>query len=238
MVIVGNGQLARRFQGLLLDKECILFASGVSNSRCTDVQEFEREEKLLKDYLHKAVEGQLPLIYFSSCALSDNTYPLNQYYRHKLNMEKLIKGALEAYYIFRLPQLFGPLKQHPTLINFLYFSILRGEEFNLSKNAYRYVLDLDDLHKIVLGLIESVPAGLTLDLANPFRYSVPEIVSILEKLVGINAKYTLVDKSDMYTLELSKMNTFLRQNNLEVNDFGKDYLEIRLKKRLERAKRK
>jgi len=45
------------------------------------------------------------LVYFSSCALSSEAYPKNRYYRHKAQMEALVKTSAE-YYIFRIPPAF------------------------------------------------------------------------------------------------------------------------------------
>ena len=55
MFVVGNGMIANAF--LSSDYElsnCIIFASGVSNSKCSDISEFEKEWEIIA----KAVEEQ------------------------------------------------------------------------------------------------------------------------------------------------------------------------------------
>ena len=75
-MIIGNGQLAKAFMNSDLEhKDLCIFASGVSNSNCTDPKEFERERDLLKVTLSENPGKKL--IYFSSCALSASEYPKN-----------------------------------------------------------------------------------------------------------------------------------------------------------------
>jgi len=108
-MIIGNGQLANAFKEFD-DKEIVIFASGVADSNCIDEKQFERERLLLTSTLSKY--NDKTFVYFSSCALSAKEYPLNDYYKHKKQMELLIKKTTENYYIFRIPQLFGKLKTH------------------------------------------------------------------------------------------------------------------------------
>ena len=105
-MIIGNGQLATIFKKTTLDN-IVVFASGVSNSNCQDIKQFEREKDLLVKTLTNNKNKKF--VYFSSCALSAEEYPKNDYYKHKQNMENIIKRYSDNYYIFRAPQLFGNL---------------------------------------------------------------------------------------------------------------------------------
>lgn len=227
-MIIGNGQLAKAFNGLEL-QNVVIFASGVPNSNCTDEAQFERERKLLtsvmKAHPHKT------LVYFSSCALSSEAYPKNRYYQHKEQMEVLVKTSSE-YFIFRIPQLFGELKNHNTLINYLYFKIINKEPFTIYNDAYRYVIDIEDVVRLVSHYITSNPMYRAIDIANPHRYSVVEIVEILEALTNCKANYGLVDKSDGYMLDLERFKQFVNQSSYDFG-FGEDYLYTKLKIRVE-----
>lgn len=231
-MIIGRGQIAQSFANCQLDN-CIVFASGVSNSTCQDKNHFLREQALILDTLQN--NSNKIFIYFSSCALSDNTYPKNAYYKHKVDMENLIKGSGNPYYIFRLPQVFGRLDERPTLINFIYHKIKNQEEFSLFDNAYRYVIDVEDLKIIVQTVLKHQKENTTIDIANPYKYQVLEIVSLMEKLCGMKANYQLIAKTDEYTLDLTLIKNLILKNNLNL-DFGEKYLELRLMNYIERNK--
>ena len=62
-MIIGDGDIASILKGKWFESNdlVIVFASGVSNSKCVDVEEFEREKKLLLDQ-----NKNLHLVYFST----------------------------------------------------------------------------------------------------------------------------------------------------------------------------
>lgn len=227
-MIVGTGQLAKAFKDLEVDNS-IIFASGVSNSKCTDANEFLRERKLLSNII--SANPDKYLIYFSSCALSCSSYSRNAYYEHKRKMEELIKGAVNSYFIFRLPQVFGELRSHSTLINHIYNSIYKGLEFTVYDQAYRYVLDIGDVKKLVELFIKYSSTSLTVDLANPYRYRVLDIVHIFERLLDKPAVYNLLAKEDQYCIDLSTLEEYMELYKLDLG-FGKEYLESKLIEKL------
>lgn len=227
-MIIGNGQLAKAFENSVLS-DTVIFASGVSNSNTTDPKEFERERNLLVDTLKKNKDKKF--VYFSSCALSAPEYPKNAYYEHKWKMEELIKAYSKKYYIFRVPQLFGALKHHKTLINFLYEAIVNEESFKVYSQAYRYVIEIGDVRKLTEAYLQHHKACVTVDLANPYRYKVTQIVEIFEKLLGKKALYELVEKEDQYTLDLSDMLEFMNKFGINM-DFGEEYLTKKLTEKI------
>lgn len=224
-MIVGRGQIAQAFlkNG---HENVLIFASGVPNSNCTDEGQFDRERELLLSTLQ--LYGNKKFVYFSSCALSAPEYPKNAYYRHKAQMEELIKSHSNHYYIFRIPQLFGKLKEHNTIINFFYNKIMHGETFTVYNRAYRYVIEIGDVVQLVNHYLAVSPPNLIVDLANPYRYSVIEIIHILERLTNKIALYNVVEKADAYELELSDFEAFVQAEALCI-PFSKNYLEDRLK---------
>lgn len=226
-MIVGNGQLAKAFKGSDNLSEFIVFASGVANSSCVDQNEFEREKSMLIKCLDELDNRKI--IYFSSCALSASDYSLNSYYEHKKKMEELIKSYTDQFYIFRVPQVFGKLKKHPTLLNFLYFAIKEQKEIKVYDGAYRYVIELSDLKNIVLRYIATNNPGIVLDVANTYRYSVLDIVHVLEKAIGQTAIYELLSSDDRYLLDLEPLKEFMNHNGWELW-FGKDYLFKKVKR--------
>ncbi|MBE3607086.1 NAD(P)-dependent oxidoreductase [Campylobacter sp. RM13119] len=227
-MIIGNGQLAKAFQKSKLKDNVCIFASGVSNSSCVDEEQFERERKLLMDTL-KSI-GNKKFVYFSSCALSAPEYPKNDYYKHKENMENTIKQYSKNYYIFRIPQLFGDLILHNTLINFIYKVIGHDHKFNVYDESYRYVIEINDVRKLVENYLDT-PSCITVDLANPYRYKVLDIVKIFEKLFGKKANYELVQKEDQYTLDLTSLEKFVKNKKIDI-EFGEEYLVNKLREKL------
>lgn len=227
-MIIGNGQLAKAFS--MDDKDNVCFmASGVSDSNCTSLSEFNREEALIERCLR--YHSGMKLVYFSSCALSADDYELNAYYTHKSNMESLIVSGSSNYLIIRVPQLFGALKRHATLINFLFFNIVDGNELVVNELAYRYVLDIKDLKSIVTAMIESGVSNQIVDVANPHRYSVLKIVKLIESLTGFSAKYSTIERPDSYFLKFDSLFNVVEDFGLEV-DFSDTYLEKRLESRV------
>lgn len=228
-MIIGGGQLAKAFQkNKLIDNVCI-FASGVSNSSCIDEKQFEREKNLLIDTLKNNSDKKF--VYFSSCALSASEYPKNNYYKHKLNMEDIIKEYSSNYYIFRLPQLFGNLILHKTLINFIYKSIEHNHKFNIYDEAYRYVIEINDVCKLVEEYLTHHDKCMTIDIANPHRYKVLDIVQIFEKLLNKKAHYEVIQKEDQYTLDLTSLEDFVKKKKIDI-DFGEEYLIKKLREKL------
>lgn len=219
-MIVGNGQLAQIFENQQLEN-AVIFASGVADSNCVEQKQFDRERDLLISTLLENPDKKF--VYFSSCALSADEYPKNKYYQHKQHMEEVIKNHTKNYYIFRIPQLFGCLKKHKTLINFIYYSIINDKSFNLYSHAYRYVIEINDVLLLVQKYLELSDSGIIIDLANTYRYSVESIVKVLEELTSKKAKYNKIEKLDKYLLDLKNLNKFIKEHDLKLG-FGKEYL--------------
>ncbi|AJI48201.1 NAD(P)-dependent oxidoreductase [Francisella philomiragia] len=228
-MVVGGGQLANAFQSYQFNDDVVIFASGVSNSNCTDKSEFDRERNLLEDVLKN--NSNKKIIYFSSCALSANDYFKSAYYEHKIQMEYLIKKLSDKYFIFRLPQLFGSLKSHNTIINYIYHSIKNNQEFNVYSDAYRYVIEVDDVKKFVDSYLINGELCSTIDIANPYRYKVLDIVEIFESLMNKKANITIVQRQDKYILDLGELYNFIERNNLNI-EFGESYLKDKLSKKI------
>lgn len=227
-MIVGNGLLATEFMKSEEKYDnVIIFASGVSNSKETDPTVFERERNLLKKTIASTPDKLI--VYFSSCALVDDTLK-TKYYRHKQNMEKVIHTYSQNFLIIRLPQVIGLSKNQNTLINYLFDSIKNGKKFNLWDRAYRYVIDIADVRFIVNHLIsESTYHNQTIDVANPYRYSISEIVEIIESFLQKKAVFEMVHHEDQYTLELNEIKK-LSNSGIVGKDFGKNYLLEKLKR--------
>lgn len=144
-MVIGNGLLGNVFS-LESDNydDFIIFASGVSDSKNTDSNSSKREEDLIIKTLSE--NTGLTFIYFSSI-LADTIN--NDYYRHKLKMEELVKLKAEKYIIFRIPQIVGFLGNQNNLFNHLVNNVKTNNTNIVYSNVERSIVDIDDLKLIV-----------------------------------------------------------------------------------------
>jgi hypothetical protein len=144
-MIVGDGLIATGFEGLKEHySNYIIFASGVSNSKETSDNEYNREKNLVLKTIKE--NKNLKIIYFSSI-LVDITK--NKYFKNKLEIENIIKKNSDNYIIFRIPQIVGKNGNPKNLVNHIKNSIFNENEITIHSNVERSLLDIDDLVSIV-----------------------------------------------------------------------------------------
>ncbi len=228
-MIIGSGLIAKSLKKSLCDNDDILiFASGVSNSSETAHISFDRERLLLEESLEVSNKNQMLFIYFSSCALIDSQHLEIPYYEHKYEMEQLIKKQAENFIIFRLPQLIGKNENKHTLINYLVDKIKIEDSFQLWQGSTRYLIEVNDLKIILESLVfDKSLWNNTIDIANPYRYTVEEIVMIIASFINKQAHYVLSDKKDSYMLNLDRFLNLCEKKSIDI-DFGKNYLYQKL----------
>lgn len=199
-MVIGNGMLAKEFTNYIQDSNILIFASGVSNSNETSFEAFQREEKLLLDSIEK--EKGKKLIYFSTCSMYDKYFKNNAYTEHKLNMEKKIQELSKNYMIFRLPQVLG-LNNKYQLMGFLYQKIKNNEEFELF-NIERNIIDIKDV-KIIIDFIikNNLFKNKIINVANKNNIKVIDLVKILEKLLGKQGNYKIIDKIGSFNIDIN-----------------------------------
>jgi nucleoside-diphosphate-sugar epimerase len=169
-MIVGSGVIA---QCLDDRSDCVLYAAGVSNSKCEDADEFTRDRERLLSHLHRP--GLL--VYFSTCSDSDSDYV-----RHKRKLEQLVRDR-GTYLICRLPIVAGKTTNPHTLLNYLHARIARSERFDLVPAARRNLIDTTDISTIVRWLLKQGAKNETVNVAAPMDYSMREIVKAFEDLL-------------------------------------------------------
>lgn len=126
-MIIGHGDIA----SVLTDQEHItFFASGVSNSKETNPEPYQRELKLLMSQ-----PRDKHLVYFSSLCVY---YGKNEYARHKRIMENTIRNHFQGYTIVRLGNIEWGKNPH-TLINYL-----RAHPQATIHHTYRHIVSLDE----------------------------------------------------------------------------------------------
>lgn len=213
-MIIGSGLIGSSMAALKNADECIVFASGVANSRCEDIEQFDREERLLDDALE--LDGRF--IYFSTC----RSLVRNRYFDHKRSMEEKVRRR-GNFIIFRLPPVASRSSNPHTLLNFLNGKIESGELFTVFSRASRPIIGIDDAVTIVDWLIKMGAVNDDVDIASPESYSIIEIVRELESIIGRKANFTIANSGDVLIFDPSDM------NNCPV-DFSGNYLRRTLRR--------
>lgn len=181
-MIIGSGMIAKA----MTCQEGVIFACGVSDSRCNNPREFLREKKRLQNVMKT---GE-PVVYFGTCS-QENT----PYVKHKLELEGMVLA--EGGTVFRLPIVAGFSNNQNTLLNVLHRKIVSHETIQVHKNAVRRVVDVDDVAAVVKSLIRE--RGV-FDVAPRESYTITEIIKVFEEVTGIEAKMELVNKGHDYDI--------------------------------------
>jgi UDP-2-acetamido-2,6-beta-L-arabino-hexul-4-ose reductase len=224
-MIIGNGMIAKQLRAIDSDRH-LFFCSGVSNSTENQAKNFDREINVLTKYS----STNKVLIYFSSCFACLPEYSNIPYYKHKLQVENIIKKIFKKYIIFRLPQVVGSTNNKFTLTNFIFNNIVYDIQFQVYKNCERNLIDLSDIVLVINTYLHGNFATNTItSIANPENYSPEKIVKTFEKILNKQASYTLnnqYEKNCNITLS-SEIKSIYTELSLP---FGKNYLQNLLKK--------
>lgn len=192
-MIVGNGLLAKAFDHeTVVALEAILFVSGVSNSNDCRESAFARERDLLLRHLD-GFRGR-SFVYFSTTSIADADRRDTPYVRHKQRMEEAVSSH-PAHVILRLPQVAGRTSNPHTLTNYLADRIRSGRAFEAWSEARRRIIDVKTVARLTTTLLaRSSVAPLTDDLVPPESVSIPDLVRMLEQILGRTACVTWVPR--------------------------------------------
>jgi nucleoside-diphosphate-sugar epimerase len=225
-MVIGNGMIANRFMNYKNDEDIIIFASGVSNSKDTIAQNFQREFLLLKQTV-KDHPGRT-FVYFSTCSIDDEDLQNAPYVIHKTQVEKYIKEYIPNNFIFRISNLAGVSNNPYTLLNFFMFNILHQHPFTIWNKASRNIIGIDDMFDLVnYFLQENKKSNSVINIANPENYSVPFIIDTIEKHLQKKGRYHEVERGGNYDIDVSIIKPVIDQLNIQ---FPGNYLDLLLKK--------
>lgn len=221
-MIVGSGLLASHFERLgYATKDAVIFASGVSNSRETRTEAFDREANLLLANLENLSS---PLVYFSSFGVS--TGESSPYLRHKRRMERLVQSASAENLIFRLPQVVGKSDNPNTLANALIHKIGNGIEFDVWEYAERNFIDIVHVAAIGDEFVNQNKSGIV-PIMSERSLSMVEIVRIFEEILDKQAKFRKIKTGTPMPSDTSHIRDVAIALNIEL---GGDYARRTLKK--------
>jgi nucleoside-diphosphate-sugar epimerase len=202
-MIYGNGLMARAMQPAAERKDLLIFASGVSDSSCRLASEFDREAGLLKQALSLFPEALV--VYFGTCSIYDESMCNSAYVRHKTDMEELVRQNSKNHLICRLANPVGRTTNIRTLINNFADAILNERKIEVWQSATRNIMDVDDICKTVFYLVDELGCrNMTLNIANIKCIGVPELVEILEQVIGRRANKVFLEKGSPLKLEIKE----------------------------------
>ncbi|MBL0146282.1 MAG: NAD-dependent epimerase/dehydratase family protein [Chitinophagaceae bacterium] len=231
-MVIGNGLLGSKFYtNYYNNPDILIFASGVSNSKSTNQSGYSREFELVKVSIDENPAKHF--VYFSTCSINDPDEQGSLYTTHKKNIEAYIMQTCANWNIFRVSNVVGKTNNPNTVLNYFYNCITTNIPFALWRNAYRNLIDIDDLFKIVCFVLEDGKIkNQVVNIANSKNYSVVEIVQEIETYCNKNGNYTLLNKGSNYKIDVTDLHTVLYK--LQIN-FPSNYLSLLLKKYYQKA---
>lgn len=204
-MIIGQGMIAKALQNIDSDEVCF-FASGVSSSNIVEQKEFDREKDLLETTLDKYSNSR-NFIYFSSCGIEFESTP---YFKHKLNMEKIVTDKAKKFYIFRLPQVVGNGGNKNTLFNHLINQIKHYNKIEVWEDVRRNLIDIDDVVMIVSRIISNITkSNSIINVASPYNSTILEIIQNIQYVLGIQVNYVLAKKGIAIDVDISELSQFI-----------------------------
>ena len=201
MKIIGNGLIGREFRKVAdqyRDMEITVFASGVAKSTENRREEYDREY----DMIAREISTGNKIIYFSTCSILQKRS--TNYIAHKKRIEKVLSELCDCL-IVRLPQVVGHNANANTLVEYFYRRLMTGKTFDVYANAYRSLIDVEDVARIVsIFLNKDYPLGNTLNISSESQVLAIDIVRWFEEALGITGNYNVISsKSDRLDIDLS-----------------------------------
>ncbi len=225
-MLIGNGLVAKAFGAYAGKDDCVVFASGVSNSKTTNPELYKRETALLKECIEK--HNDKSVLYFSTCSIYDPEEKNSAYIRHKLSIEDYITSHANQFYIFRVSNLAGKSDNPNTILNFLFYQVRNGTNFNLWTKACRNIIDVDSVVLIIDFIIrKKIFSNSITNIANPLNHSVREIVAAIEKFLNKKSDFIEIDKGSCFDIDVSRVLPIKKELNIS---FADDYLNRMLNK--------
>lgn len=226
-MVIGNGLIAKQFLPNYKDsREVLIFASGVSNSKCVEMKEYAREYDLVAESLNKY--PNFHFVYFSTCSIYDPVEANSEYVFHKKKIEKLISDNSKSFHIFRVSNLVGKSENKNTILNFFYDKIANQIPFVLWSNASRNLIDIDDMYAITNEIIkDKYKLNSNINIANPNSYSAITIVNELEFYLKKTGVKTIEEKGVAFKIDVADIKIYIEKYNIQ---FTSNYLQKLLQK--------
>jgi nucleoside-diphosphate-sugar epimerase len=180
-MIIGSGLIANSFINSNFDhSEMVVFASGVSNSTSSELEEYEKEFSLIKSTISSNADKVF--LYFSTTSLLTGKESI--YVEFKRKVEGYIKKNCRKYLILRLPNIVGKSGNKSQLIPYFHSSLLSNASMNVDPTLKRYLIDVEDIPEIVNLLRGYVDIKEVVDVYFDNSITIMEIINYLQLLTG------------------------------------------------------
>lgn len=205
-MVVGNGLLARAFSKYNSNDDIVIFASGVSNSKTTDENQFEKEIILLLNAISKYPNAKF--IYFSSLGVYDPSIKDTDYIKHKLLIESLIANSKRNYLIFRVSNAVGKSNNPFTILNYIVNAVKFDKEITIWSKAERNLIDIEDIVNVVDNCIDRENNSI-LNLAWKENIKVVDLLKSIELFYHKKAKVNYIEKGASFTIDTGASTKYL-----------------------------
>lgn len=215
-MVIGNGLLAKAFATFSSDNSVVIFASGVSDSTCSDEREYERETKLLEETIQR-YSGAI-LVYFSTTGVKDPDLQNTRYVLHKKSMEEKILLGCKAYSILRVSNVVGVGGNKKNILNFLIEKIKNQEPFEVWLGSARNFVGINEVFLLVKSLIaDGRFLNQTVDIVAPESIRIIDLVDYLGNLLGTKPQYSVINRGGQPAYDHEICNTLRRDYNINMD---------------------
>ena len=200
--VIGNGLLAKSFAATAFTRDCLILASGVSNSNEHRDSEFRREVDIVEAAIREHPSSRV--IYFSTCSILQKTQ--TPYIRHKLEMESRVVAAAASFHIYRLPQVVGPTR-NLTLVSYFVESLLQRRRVTVQRHAKRNLVDVGDVSRLIHHLVEhDISPNSTQSLASAHSVHVADVLKAIGELLDVEPIFDVVAAGESYDISTDFVN--------------------------------
>lgn len=196
-IIIGNGMIAKSLAAADFGRPTLVLASGVSDSQETRTEAFAREVSVLENAITNY--PGMHVLYCSTCSVDSGIE--TPYTKHKLAMEARVLSKSASSHVFRLPQVVG-LVNNRTLVSHFVDAVQHGRLITVQARAKRNLLDVRDFARVAAQLVRSkAGVGVPQNIASSTQVPVADIVQVIARLLGREARTELVDAGYSQTID-------------------------------------
>jgi nucleoside-diphosphate-sugar epimerase len=216
-MVVGSGLLGGSMSSFSNNEDILIFASGVSNSKETNENEYLREFNLLKTF----IGTEKKIIYFSTCSVLYECLQPSKYIIHKKNIENFIKNNFKNYLIFRLPNVVGNTNNKHTSFNFFKNNLLNNLPINVEKNSTRYFIDVDDVADSTKSIIlDKGQNKKEINVCFNNKIDIFNFINLMSEQIGVNPVMILSNNGCSHDIDNTD---FINQIDKKYKEINKDY---------------
>jgi nucleoside-diphosphate-sugar epimerase len=232
MRIIGYGFLARNLAGIASRHPgAVVLAAGVSWASGTSTDQFDRESTLVRETAARCRADGTRLLFFSTASTGmyglgkegredEPVRPSTPYGRHKYGLELALRDSGVDFLALRLSHLVGPHQPAHQLLPAL-ISQIRSGTVQVHRGAYRDLIDVADVVRIVDGLLSHGVSRDVVNVASGRPVAVTDIVDQVERRLGVTAVRHYVDAPANHLVSTAKLRRLLPA--IGPDDFPPDY---------------